>query len=585
MLETLLLFLIAAAVAPPLCKQLGLGSLMGYLLVGLAIRPAFQELSVDVAQLSDVSELGVVLLLFLVGLELKPSALWGMRASIFGVGVTQVVATALIIGPIVRLTESELPVIVVAALAIAMSSTSMGLRELVNRRLLNTAPGQAAFAVLLLQDILVVPVLLLITWLGSGPGATVEPQVLLFGLAVIVGFFLFGRFVARPLFRWVASSGEREPFVALSLGIVIGAALLAEAAGLSMALGTFLAGVLLADSEYRHELEIDIEPFKGLLLGLFFMSVGLNLDAGLIQSQWLFLLVGAGVALLAKGVVLAGLARALRLTGSGGRYFVAALAPIGEFAFVISRHAEEHQVVSATTSATLDAITTLTLLAGPLLFRAIEIAGSRHFNSSQAKPDLPGPEDRGAVIVSGFGRFGQVVARMLMARGYTVTIIDNDPSHVDTARRFGWKAWYGDTSRIDVLRAAGIDQAVLLVLATNDAAEVSRTVKTVQTIYPGVHILARAHSRVDAFELVELGVEFERETFRSAVALAERALVALGESQTSARSAGRAFIDHDEGLLRESAHHRHDQDKLIAMAARSRVELEGLLSKEHPPGS
>lgn len=579
MLEPLVFFFLAAAFAPPLCKQLGLGSLFGYLLVGLAIRPVFEELGVDVEEVRHVSELGVVLLLFLVGLELKPSALWAMRGDILGIGLTQYLASTALIAPLLWWCGAPFAVALVGALAISMSSTALGLRELANRRLMATAPGQAAFSVLLLQDILVVPVLLLIAWLGEGEANAGDRYVVLKGLAVFLGFLLFGRFLARPLFRWVAESGEREPFVALSLGLVTGAAALAEVAGFSMALGTFLAGVLLADSEYRHELELDIEPFKGLLLGLFFMSVGLNLDIGLIGREWLWLSGAALVALLLKGSVLATLARWRGLMNVGGRYFVVALAPIGEFALVLSQKAGEYGVIEAHDAASLNAVTTLTLLAGPLLFTLVDRLGSRRFNRNTA-PDLPGPEDRGRVIVSGFGRFGQVVARMLLARGHTVTIIDNDPTHVDLARRFGWKAWYGDASRLDVLRAAGVEQSRLLVLATNDSAEVIATARRVKAAFPKLTILARAHSRVDAFELVDLGVEFERETFRGAVHLAERALEAMGDTRQRALAAARAFIDHDEALLRESASHRHDQDKLIAMAAKSRVQLEELLSRE-----
>jgi Kef-type K+ transport system membrane component KefB len=584
MLAALLVFLAAAAVAPPLCKKLGLGSLMGYLLVGLAIRPLVSNLGVDRALVAHVSELGVVLLLFLVGLELRPAALWDMRHRILGLGLTQYLLTAGLVGAAAALLAGQPLLWLIAALAVPMSSTAMGLRELIDRRLLGTEPGRSAFAVLLLQDILVVPVLLIIGWMAAGGlvnGVLLAPLVVLKTLGIIAGLLVFGHFIARPLFRWVASGGEREPFVALSLGIVIGAALLADAARLSMALGTFLAGVLLADSEYRHEVELDLEPFKGLLLGLFFMSVGLNLDLGLIRAEWL-LIVGAALgALLIKGAVLAALARATGLSGQGGRYFVAALAPIGEFSFVLSRHARDSGLITPTIAAELDAIAALSLIAGPFLFLGVERLGLRHYNPPvAAEGDTDAEPERGGVIVVGFGRFGQVIARMLLARGYSVSIIDHDPSHVDLARRFGWKTRYGDGSRLDTLRAAGLDQAELLVLASGAADSVAETVRRVRAAHPHVRILARAESRLDAFDLVELGVDFERETFRSAVALAERALVALGEAPDSARAAARAFIDHDEALLRASALHRHDQERLVAMAARSRVELEELLARE-----
>jgi len=582
MLAALLVFLAAAAVAPPLCKQLGLGSLMGYLLVGIAIRPAVAGLGVDRELVAHVSELGVVLLLFLVGLELRPAALWDMRRRILGLGLAQYLPTAIVIGAVATLLPIPPSLWLVAALAIPMSSTAMGLRELVNRRLLATEPGRSAFAVLLLQDILVVPVLLIIGWAGAGGflnGTLLAPFTVLKAVLIIIGLLIFGHFIARPLFRWVASGGEREPFVALSLGIVIGAALLADAAGLSMALGTFLAGVLLADSEYRHEVELDLEPFKGLLLGLFFMSVGLNLDLTLIRAEWLLILGAALGTLVIKAAVLAALARAWGLSGQGGRYFLAALAPVGEFAFVLSRHARENGLITPAAAAELDAIAALTLLAGPVLFLMAERLGMRSYNPAAAPDAGPTPE-ADAVIVVGFGRFGQVIARMLLARGYSVTIIDHDPSHVELARRFGWKTRFGDGNRLDVLRAAGLNEAEVLVLASGAPEHLAETVRRVQAAHPHVRVLARAQSRLDAFELVELGVDFERETFRSAVALAERALVALGEAPAGARTAARAFIDHDEALLRESALHRHDQERLIAMAARSRVELEELLARE-----
>lgn len=583
MLHDAMIYLLAAVIAVPIFQRLGLGGVLGYLIAGIVIGPAGIGTTQNPENVLHFAEFGIVLLLFLIGLELNLHKLWAMRVAIFGMGALQVLLTSIVVGVLALFLNIEWRIAVVAGVAFAMSSTAIGLTYLQERHLLNTAGGQRSFAVLLFQDIAVVPALLLLALLAPAQ-STGALSWLDFGKAVgmIIGFIVIGRFVIRHLLRFIANTGLREVFVAFALLLVFGAALGAQSVGLSMALGTFLAGVLLADSEYRHELELDIGPFKGLLLGLFFIAVGMTIDVRLFYSAPV-LVFGIAFAIVSiKLTLLLLLARLFKLNGEDGVLFAVALSQVGEFAFVLISTAQGSGIVPKPQADVMNAIVAVSMMSTPFLFMALKLYTERRAHERQSGP----PEviaERNEVIVAGFGRVGQVVTRLLVGRGHRVTIIEHDPNQIELVRRFGWKAYYGDVTRLDVLRAAGIETARLLILAIDDCQAALRTVKRVRARYPDVKLVVRARNRTDAFDLLEHGIEFERETFRGSVALGEKALLALGDDAAAAKHAAEAFIEHDEALLAKTLSVRDDHRRLMVITHRSRKDLEDLLTGERKP--
>jgi monovalent cation:proton antiporter-2 (CPA2) family protein len=587
MLHDALIYLAAAVIAVPLFKRLGLGAVLGYLIAGVLIGPSVLRLIDDPETVLKFSELGVVLLLFLVGLELNPRKLWQLRVPIFGMGSLQVFGTIGLVGGALWALGTPWPVALIVGIAASLSSTSLGLALMGERGLLPTAGGRSALSVLLFQDILVIPILLLVAWLAPpgaahGDGGGHGPFSPLAAAGLVVGMVVLARFAMRPLLRFIANTGLREVFVAFALLLVIGAALAAEGVGASAALGTFLAGVLLAESEYRHELNIVIEPFKGLLLGLFFIAVGMGVQLSLFVEQPL-LVVGGTVALVAaKLAVLFAAARAFRLCGQDGLVFSVVLSQVGEFAFVVLAAARANGSLPADVAATMNAIVAASILSTPLLFLAVSRFVMPRMNRAEAR-EADAIDERNEVIVAGVGRFGQVVSRLLIGRGYGVTLIDHDPEQVELMRRFGFRTYYGDAARRDVLEAAGIEEAKLLVLAFDDPERVHETAALVRERFPHLKLIARARGRTEAFELAELGVAFERETFRAAAAVGERALVALGEHPHDAHRAQQAFVRHDLQMLHEAAKVRDDDQTLISLAERARADLAQLLKREGLP--
>jgi monovalent cation:proton antiporter-2 (CPA2) family protein len=580
MLRDALIYLTAAVIAVPLFKRMGLGAVLGYLVAGVVIGPAALKLVSDAQSVLHFAEFGVVLLLFLVGLELNPKKLWAMRVAIFGMGTAQVFGTAVLIFAIARLFGVDWRVATVAGIAFAMSSTAIALASLTERNLLPTPGGQAGFSVLLFQDIAVIPAFLILAAIApeKGEGA-LDAMGLVKAVGLIVAFVFIGRFLIRPVLRYVANTGLKEVFIAFALLLVFGAALAAQAVGLSMALGTFLAGVLLAESEYRHELELDIDPFKGLLLGLFFIAVGMGVDLSLFVTKPA-LVFGIALAIVAgKLLSLWGLAWMFKLCGQDAAIFSVALSQVGEFAFVLITTALSQGTLPREVADIMNAAVAASMLTTPFLFIALTKFIMPRLNRTPARAaDVI--EEKNEVIVAGFGRFGQIVARLLMARGFGVTLIDNNPNQVEFTRKFGFKAYYGDVSRLDVLEAAGIKDAKLLVLATDDAEATLETAKLVKEKFPAVQLLARARNRTDGYALAEIDIPFERETFRAAAAAGEKALVLLGETPHQAHRATQAFIRHDEAMSSEATQHRGDVKKLIDLAHRGRQDLELLLSRE-----
>jgi monovalent cation:proton antiporter-2 (CPA2) family protein len=580
MLRDILIYLCAAVIAVPLFKRLGLGAVLGYLVAGILIGPSVAGLIADPESVLRIAELGVVLLLFLVGLELNPKKLWDMRVSIFGMGAMQVFLTASAVAGALLLWGLDWRTALVIGIAALQSSTSVALAIMSERNLMPTPGGKSALSVALFQDIMVIPILLLLAAIAPAKtDAGHAPFNIWLGIALIAGFVVIARFAMRPLLRYIAGTGLKEVFIAFALLLVLGSAVAAESVGFSMALGTFLAGVLLAESEYRHELNLDIEPFKGLLLGLFFIAVGMSVQLNLFVDKPLLVLGGALALVLLKMLVLWLTAITFKLCGQDSLVFAILLSQVGEFAFVIITASQGNGLLPKPTADILNAIVAASILTTPFLFMAYSKFIVPRVNRV-ANREADSIEERNTVIVAGFGRVGQVLARLLQARGHTVTLIDHDPNQIDLVRRFGWKAYYGDVSRLDVLEAAGISEAKLLILATDDMDATRETAKLVKERYANVKMLARVRNRTDAFDMVEMGIDFERETFRSAVRLGEKALISLGEPQHQAARVAHAFIEHDESMLIKGAAARNDQKQLIDIANRGRADLAALLTGE-----
>ena len=572
-LSQALVYLAAGVIAVPLFKRVGLGSVLGYLVAGVAIGPWGLRLISQPETVLQFSEFGVVLLLFLIGLELNAQRVWALRRAIFGLGSVQVAATIGAVTAIALAFGQPLAVGAIAGMGIAMSSTAIALATLGEKNLLQTPGGQASFAVLLFQDLAVIPLLLVIGALG-GETENFKVEDLLIAVGIIAALVLGGRLLVRGVLRLVAETRLREVFVGFSLLVVLGTAALMEWVGLSMALGAFIAGVMLADSEYRHELELDIEPFKGLLLGLFFIAVGMSIDLGLfVRSPWLVLGIGLGIVAL-KIAILFPIAQAFGYCNrADAGVFAVALSQAGEFAFVVFTAAGS--LLPRETLAVLNAAVAVSMLTTPFLFMAYERFLKREARTERA-PDAI--SESNPVIIAGFGRFGQVVARVLRGLDIGATVIDHDPGQIDTVRRFGWKAYYGDATRMDLLESAGARSAKLLVVAIDDADAAMRTVKRVRQRFSGLSLIVRARSRTDAYEYAELGVPAVREVFGSALEAAARTLGVLGFTETEALI--KRFKEYDERQIVESAPHRRDVTKLIALTEQGRRDIAQLLSAE-----
>jgi glutathione-regulated potassium-efflux system ancillary protein KefC len=579
-LSELLVYLAAAVIVVPLVKRLGLGSVLGFLVAGIIIGPWGLQLISDVDAILRFAEIGVALLLFLVGLELEPRRLWSMRRPVFGLGGAQIAVTILAVAGVALALGQGVATGVVAGMGLAMSSTAIVLATLAERNLLATPSGQSSFAVLLAQDLAVIPLLMVLALLAPG-AATSRVDFLAAGkgIAVIAAVILVGRTLLRPVLRYIANTQLREIFIAFSLLLVLGTAALVHWVGLSMALGTFLAGVLLADSEYRHELELDIEPFKGLLLGLFFIAVGMSVDVGLAaRAPHIVFGLALGVVGL-KMLLLYPLARVFGVGGRDALVFAVLLSQAGEFAFVLFSAAGAEGILARETVALLTAVVTVSMLTTPLVLFVYErIVAPRLDRGPERAADAI--EEQHPVIVAGFGRFGQIVTRLLQGRGMGVTIIDHDPNQIDLVRRFGWKAYYGDVTRLDLLERAGAAEARLLVVAVDDPDATRAAVQLARGRFPNLAVLVRAHDRTDAYEYVELGVPAVRETFGSAVEAGERALRILGVGAHAARRFAQRFRLHDEEQLVLLAPHRHDQKRLIERSQKARGDLEQLLRED-----
>jgi glutathione-regulated potassium-efflux system protein KefB len=579
------ILLAAAVIAVSLFRFARLSSILGYLAAGLVIGPWGLNLIGDIGRITHVAEFGIVLLLFIIGLELQPTRLWVMRKIVFGLGTAQVVLCTVLLGTIAWGLGQSLGAAAVIGFGLSLSSTPLVLQVLAERQELKSQHGRAAFGILLFQDLAVLPALAILPLLeplpDSHPSAT--PWWLSLIKLLVVGFVVLvggGRVVLRPALRLVARVQVSEVFTAAALLTVILTALLANRLGLSSALGAFLAGVLLADSEFRHELEADLEPFKGLLLGLFFISVGMAANLGLLRSEPLELLAVTGGFLLVKILAISALGKLARLRGDSPLRLGFALPTGGEFAFVLFTLAARGKLIDAGTVDLLVLAVTLSMMLGPLLLIGYEAVSVR-WQAARAGPydEIDGQES--PVIIAGFGRFGQIVARVLQVKGIRFTALDSSQTHVDFVRRFGNQVYYGDASRLDLLRAAGAQTARVLVLAIDDVDASVHAASVVREQFPRLRIFARARSRQHAFALMDLGVtEINRETYASSLEMAGSVLEALGETAANAREAVRRFRQHDQETLLAQYRVKEDEEKFLATTRAAAQQLERLFEAD-----
>lgn len=582
LLPAILLFLFAAVVAVPIARRIGIGTVLGFLIAGIAIGPWGLGFIRDVDEILHFSELGVVFLLFIIGLELNPSKLWSLRRSIFGVGAGQVLLTAAILGGLLLLTDFSWQAAVIGGIGLAMSSTAMALQMMREKGMNRNEGGQLGFSVLLFQDMAVIPALALIPVLVGSSNKDTDWTFIAIKVGALLGMLIGGRYLLRPIFRYIAATGVREIFTAAALLVVLGSAMFMDALGVSMAMGTFIAGVLLAESEFQHELEIAIEPFKGLLLGLFFISVGMALNLGVLYTHLPEVLAGVAILVAVKGGVLYLLARIAGIRRSVRMQFAAVLSQGGEFAFVLFSAASTQKLLQGDQMALLLVIVTLSMVTTPLLMQLVDRILEKRYNAQEENEEAPFVEDDDPqVIIVGFGRFGQVIGRLLMANKMRITVLERDVSAVSMMRRYGYKVYYGDATELELLRAAGAEKAEAIVVTCNEPEDTLAVVHLCQQHFPHLKILARARGRVEAHELLMAGVnQFSRETFSSALELGRKALMELGMHPHQAHRAQQHFRRLDMRMLRELMPHHQGDVTQISRVKEARRELEDIFQRE-----
>ncbi|MEI8026749.1 MAG: monovalent cation:proton antiporter-2 (CPA2) family protein [Pseudomonadota bacterium] len=581
----ILLFLVvvfsAALIAVPITTRLGLGSVIGYLVAGLIIGPEGLKLISNPENILHLAEFGVVLLLFMIGLELNPKNLWKLRRSIFGLGTIQVVLTACAACLLLTAIGWDLGPSLVAGLGFSMSSTAIVMQIVGERGIKNTTVGKSSFSVLLFQDISVVPIMVLVSLLAVdevSKGPEINP---IAAILSIIGIIVGGRYLSRPIFRWVAGTKSREVSLALALLIVVGISYIMTLVGLSMALGAFLAGVILAESEYRHELEANIEPFKGILLGLFFLAVGMGIKITILLASPLQLLGLVTGLIVLKIVLLSLIARFFEVEGRDRLLLGILLSQGGEFAFVLFSSALNSKIISPELAALLNGAVTVSMLTTPLLLILYD-RWAKKCAIDDAKPENDKISNDGhPVIIAGFGRMGQIIARLLHLNKFSTTIIDHSPDNIERVRRFGFKAYYGDATQLALLEAAGIQDAKLFVIAIDDRERIIEMVDIARSHFPNIPILARAFDRNHAYELLKRNVTyFERETFGSALNMGESALKILGIHPFKAHRTALHFKRYDAELIQKQFAVHTDEKEVISTSRAAREQLEKLFMED-----
>ncbi len=583
LLQESIVYLLAAIISVPISKRLGFGSVLGYLAAGIIIGPFGLAFVSNAEHILHFAELGVVLLLFIIGLELKPSRLWVLRKIVFGLGTAQVLLSAVVIALLGSAYGLDMTTAIVIGLILALSSTAFVLQLLAEKKQLTTAHGRAAFATLLFQDLAVIPLIAVLPMLGASVTADsgFDLTRIAYMALTIGGLIVGGRYVLRPILHIVAASKIPEIFTATALLVVIGAALLMEFAGMSMVLGAFIAGMLLADSEYRHQLEADIGPFKGLLLGLFFIAVGMTVNINLLLDVPGRILLFVAALMLAKALVLIPLARIFGFCDWRSSIKLAAvMSQGGEFAFVLFGIVARERIAPPGLIDELILAVAVSMLLTPFVYLLIEYVTRRMDDSSEPVYDRPDNQHH-EVIIAGYGRVGQIVGRLLRMVDKPFTALEIDSSQVDVVRRYGSIVHFGDASRLDLLRAAGADHAKLLVLAIDDVTASMKTAETAVRHFPHLKIIARARNRRHAHTLMDLGIkDICRETLLSSIALGESVLDNLGFDTDAVEHIGQTFRERDAQLLAEQ-HAIHDsEDKLIQSAKDTARELESILSND-----
>ena len=593
------IFLAAGVIAVPIASKLGLGSVLGYLIAGALIGPFALGLVSDTEKILHFAEFGVVMMLFLIGLELQPSVLWRMRKPILGLGGLQVTITTIIITSIAMMYGMNWQPSLAIGLILSLSSTAIALQILDEKKLMKAEAGKSSFAVLLFQDIAVIPIIAGLPLLVISPNllnikidsashniighlAAWQQTLIIFG--VIAAIIFAGRYLLRPIFRYIAESGLREIFTAAALLLVIGIALLMNLVGLSPALGAFVAGVVLANNEYRHELEANIDPFKALLLGLFFITVGAGIDFSLIASQPLLILGLVFGLVLLKFLILLFLAHQFKLMRNHKYWFSFVLAQGGEFGFVLLAVSLSSQVLDENTVNILTAVIALSMVMTPILILFNEKWLQPRFNQvDEETTNVTMDEQEGEVILAGFGRFGQVIGRLLMANNHSVTVLDHNAKHIERVREFGFKLFYGDVSNVDLLHTAGAKEAKLIIIAIDDREATLETVKLVQRHFPHLKILARAFDVMHFHELNALGVDYiEREMFQGSMNMGKFALKELGMSNALAERKANLFAKHDEETINRLSEHREDRKRYVSEARLAQDEMIEILKSEIP---
>lgn len=590
LLFNVFIFLAAACVVVPLVSHFKLGAVLGFMIAGVLIGPFGLKLIGDTEKVMNFAEFGVIMMLFVIGLEVDPGRLWRLRKSILGMGGLQVAATTLAFGILGFLLGHGWQMSLAVGMALSLSSTALVLQILQEKNLMKTPLGETSFSVLLFQDIAVIPILILMPLLAgsyNGTTAAAHPSALSHlpgwvqtaGVAAAIALvILVGRYLSTYLFRIVARAKLRELFTATSLALVIGITLLMQVVGVSPALGAFLAGVVLANSEYRRTLEADIEPFKGLLLGLFFISVGMGIDFGLLLREPFGLLAALGLLIVVKALLLFGLGRAFGLESKQGVGFALALSQGGEFAFVLFQFAGGLRILPPEQVKFLTLLVALSMASTPLLMEFYSRRLVPRFMSLLPKRDYDEMEESNPVIIAGFGRVGQIIGRFLMGQGVEVTMLDNDPEQIEAIRKFGYQGYFGDAVRMETLRAAGAANARLLVVAVDDADTALEIVESARSEFPKLKIFARARNRRHAYDLNKAGVDyFKRETFDSSLAMAEDIMVFMGGKREEIHAKAEKFRQHDEGSLRKSFEFFEDEPALVDFARLSRKELDQVL--------
>ncbi|EKP12920.1 monovalent cation:proton antiporter-2 (CPA2) family protein [Leptospira borgpetersenii] len=577
LLVTLIVFLSAAVISVPFFKKIGLGSVVGYLIGGIIIGPWGIGLITNVDSILHISEFGVILLLFLIGLELKPQRLWILKKPIFGLGGLQVILTFFFFFTILSFLDMEKSQVIVISISISLSSTAFALQLLGEKNELKTMHGRSVFAILLFQDLAVIPIMAILPFLTESvadPGSQGSIKQVAVATGTILTVILAGRFLARPLFKLVASSGNHEIFTALSLLIVIGASLLMDQVGLSMALGSFLGGVILADSEYRHELESNLEPFKGLFLGLFFLAVGMSINLSEVLKDPILVLFSALILILVKATVLFFIGKISNHSNETSLNLSVTIAQGGEFAFVILGVGVSLSILPKERADLVIAIVTLSMGLTPILGIFKDKIAELIFKKDQNfKEDTI--EEQNRVIIAGFGRFGQIIARMLFVHRIGFTALEHNPDQVNVARKFGYKIYYGDASKLSLLRSAGAEQADLFILAVQDIDISIKVAELIKKHFPNLTIIARARNREHVFKLMELGIQIiRRDTFASALELAGETLRKLGFMDSEVEKKIKKFRAHDELTLKGQFQIRNDEKEFIKFSKNSMHQLE-----------